>query len=59
MQPTLCSRCHKMWPDLYPEDGGRDHQCESLCLKCAKEMGIKPVEDMAEDGASVTRIWRA
>ena len=47
MQPTLCSRCHKNMAVVFVQriDNG-ETKSEGLCLKCAKEMGIKPVEDM-------------
>ena len=47
MQPTLCSRCHKNVAVIFIQkmEGGTT-KSEGLCLKCAKEMGIKPVEDM-------------
>ncbi len=49
MQPTLCSRCHKNVAIVFLTklDGG-ETKSEGLCLKCAKELGIKPVTDMIE-----------
>ena len=49
MQPTLCSRCHKNVAVIFIQkmEGGPT-KSEGLCLKCAKEMGIKPVEDMMQ-----------
>lgn len=49
MQPTLCSRCHKNVAVIFIQkmEGGTT-KSEGLCLKCAKEMGIKPVEDMIQ-----------
>ena len=49
MQPTLCSRCHKNVAMIFIQkmEGGTT-KSEGLCLKCAKEMGIKPVEDMMQ-----------
>ena len=49
MQPTLCSRCHKNVAVIFIQkmEGGTT-KSEGLCLKCAKEMGIKPVEDMMQ-----------
>ena len=49
MQPTLCSRCHKNMAVVFIqkiENGVTKN--EGLCLKCAKELGIKPVEDMMQ-----------
>ena len=49
MKPTLCSRCKKNLAVVFIKeiDGGKTVN-EGLCLKCAKEMGIKPVDDMIE-----------
>ena len=49
MQPTLCTRCHKNVAVIFIQkmEGGTT-KSEGLCLKCAKEMGIKPVEDMMQ-----------
>ena len=49
MQPTLCSRCHKNVAVIFIQkmEGGTT-KSEGLCLKCSKEMGIKPVEDMMQ-----------
>ena len=49
MQPTLCSRCHNNVAVIFIQkmEGGTT-KSEGLCLKCAKEMGIKPVEDMMQ-----------
>ena len=49
MKPTLCSRCKKNLAVVFITkiDGGKTVN-EGLCLKCAKEMGIKPVDDRIE-----------
>ena len=49
MKPTLCSRCKKNLAVVFITkiDGGKTVN-EGRCLKCAKEMGIKPVDDMIE-----------
>ncbi|MCC8123230.1 MAG: ATP-dependent Clp protease ATP-binding subunit [Oscillospiraceae bacterium] len=49
MQPTLCARCHKNLAIVFIQkmEGGAT-KSEGLCLKCAKEMGIKPVEEMMD-----------
>ena len=49
MKPTLCSRSKKNLAVIFITkiDGGKTVN-EGLCLKCAKEMGIKPVDDMIE-----------
>lgn len=47
MQPTLCSKCGKNIAVVFItriENGVARN--EGLCLKCAKEMGMKPVDDM-------------
>ena len=49
MQPTLCSRCHKNVAVIFIQklENGVS-KTEVLCLKCAKEMGIKPLDDMMQ-----------
>ena len=49
MQPTLCSRCQKNVAVVFiqkMEDGVA--KTEGLCLKCAKEIGIQPLQDMMQ-----------
>ena len=54
MQPTMCSRCGKNVADIFTktpwdfsinknQSGGKG---QGLCLKCARELHIKPVDDM-------------
>ncbi len=47
MQPTLCSRCHKNVAVIFVTkiENGKTTS-EGLCLKCAREMGLKPVDDI-------------
>ena len=47
MQPTMCSRCGKNVAVIFITklEGGASKN-EGLCLKCAREMGIKPIDDM-------------
>ena len=47
MQPTLCSRCKKNVAVIFITrmDGGEPKN-EGLCLKCARELHIKPVDDV-------------
>ena len=49
MQPTMCSRCHKHVAVVFITklEGGQSKN-EGLCLKCAKELGIKPIDDMIQ-----------
>ncbi|HIY21784.1 MAG TPA: ATP-dependent Clp protease ATP-binding subunit [Candidatus Flavonifractor merdigallinarum] len=49
MQPTLCSRCHKNIAVVFIQklEGGVS-KTEGLCLKCAKELGIQPLQDMMQ-----------
>ena len=47
MQPTMCSRCGKNVAVIFItklENGTTKN--EGLCLKCARELGIKPIDDM-------------
>ena len=48
MRPTLCSRCNKNYAVIFitKVDGGESKN-EGLCLKCARELGIKPIDDIA------------
>ena len=49
MQPTLCSRCHKNVAVVFVQriENG-ETKTEGLCLNCARELGIKPVDDMIQ-----------
>ena len=49
MQPTMCSRCGKNVAVVFItkiENGQAKN--EGLCLKCARELHIKPVDEMME-----------
>ena len=49
MKPTLCSRCKKNLAVIFItkiENGNTVN--EGLCLKCARELGIKPVDDLMQ-----------
>ena len=46
MQPTLCSRCGKNVAVIFiTKYENNQTQNQGLCLKCAREMHIKPVDD--------------
>ena len=47
MHPTLCSRCKKNIAVIFITkiEAGKTVS-DGLCLKCAKEMGLKPVDDI-------------
>ena len=49
MKPTLCSRCKKNLAVIFITkiDNGKTIN-EGLCLKCARELGIKPVDDLMQ-----------
>ena len=50
MQPTICTRCKKNVAVVFVtkiENG--QTVSEGLCLKCAKELGIKPVNDIMKN----------
>ncbi|MFB0919867.1 MAG: ATP-dependent Clp protease ATP-binding subunit, partial [Oscillospiraceae bacterium] len=54
MQPTICARCKKNMAVIFISkiEGGETVN-EGLCLKCARELHIKPVDDiMAKMGIS-------
>jgi ATP-dependent Clp protease ATP-binding subunit ClpE len=43
----MCSRCHKNMAIIFvTRMDGNQHKNEGLCLQCAKELGIKPVEQL-------------
>ena len=49
MKPTLCSRCKKNLAVIFItkiENGNTIN--DGLCLKCARELGIKPVDDLMQ-----------
>jgi len=48
MQPTICARCKKNVALIFitKMDPSGNTTNEGLCLKCAKEMNIKPVDDI-------------
>ncbi len=51
MKPTLCSRCKKNVAVVFItrlDSSGQNGQNEGLCLKCARELNIRPVTDMIE-----------
>ena len=49
MQPTLCARCKKNVAVVFVQrmENG-EAKTEGLCLNCARELGIKPVDDMIQ-----------
>ena len=51
MKPTLCSRCKKNVAVVFItrlDNNGQGGHNEGLCLKCARELNIRPVADMIE-----------
>ncbi len=49
MQPTLCSKCHKNVAVVFiTRLENNESKNEGLCLKCASELGIKPVDDIIQ-----------
>ena len=49
MQPTLCARCGKNMAVVFITriENGESHN-EGLCLKCARALHIKPVDEVME-----------
>ena len=43
----MCSRCHKRVAVVFIRNlqGGEEKQ-EGFCVKCARELGIKPIDDI-------------
>ena len=47
MHPTLCTRCKKNVAVIFiTKIENNEAKNEGLCLRCARELGIKPVDDM-------------
>lgn len=44
----MCSRCHKRPAVVFISPTVDSQQSQGLCLVCAKELGIKPVNDLME-----------
>ncbi len=57
---TMCSRCHKRVATVFiPYMQNGEVKNEALCFKCAKELGIKPIDDiMAQTGLDDETIER-
>ena len=45
---VLCSRCHKRPAVVFITQNMSSSEPQGLCLLCAKELGIKPVNDLME-----------
>ena len=49
MQPKLCSRCKQNIAVIFiTKMENNQSVSEGLCLKCANELGLKPVQDLME-----------
>ena len=47
MQPALCARCHKNMAVIFiTKIENNQTKNEGLCLSCARELHIKPVDDI-------------
>ncbi len=46
--PMMCSRCHKRPAVVFISPTVNSKESQGLCLVCAKELGIKPVNDLME-----------
>ena len=44
----ICSRCNKRPAVVFVSSNKNDSQPRGYCLLCAKELGIKPVEDIIQ-----------
>ena len=44
----LCTRCKKRPAVVFVSNGMDSQNPQGLCLVCAKELGIKPVNDIME-----------
>ena len=46
---VMCARCHKRMAVVFiTRIEGEEQKQEGICIKCAKELGIKPVNDIIE-----------
>ena len=61
MNPNmLCSKCKKRMAVVFVTRMEGDKPInEGLCIKCAKEMNIKPVTDLLDNGKMETTFYRA
>ena len=49
MQPTICNRCKKNMAVIFITKVENDQSVhEGICLKCAKELNIKPIQEVME-----------
>ena len=50
MNMPMCSRCKKNVAVVFITkiDQSNNSEQEGLCIKCAKEMGIKPIDNLME-----------
>ena len=57
MQPTMCSRCGKNVAVIFITklEGGTSKN-EGLCLKCARELGIIPIDDIIKRMGRTTDV---
>ena len=44
----MCSRCQKRPAVVFVSQSGDPNKAEGYCITCAKELGIKPVNDLME-----------
>ena len=54
----LCVRCNKRPAVVFVQKlEGSESKSEGYCLRCAREMGIKPVEDLMKRFNISLKIW--
>ena len=44
----LCTRCHKRPAVVFISQSMNSSESQGLCLVCARELGIKPVNDLMD-----------
>ena len=55
----MCSRCHKRAAVIFLHNPQMGDKPEGFCVKCARELGIKPVDDIiAQSGLDDDTIER-
>ncbi len=56
---VMCSRCHKRAAVIFLHNPQMGNKPEGFCVKCARELGIKPVDDiLAQSGLDDDTIER-
>ena len=55
----MCTRCKKRPAVGFVSQTNDASKSQGLCLTCAKELGIKPVNDMMQDMMMGNNQWQS